>query len=45
MLPVSSEDIDLDPPDNALSAVLRNLALSVLVVCGLAQLVNFLVAA
>jgi len=42
MMPLHSEDIDLDPPDNLVSTAVRNLALSALAVCAIAQLVIFL---
>lgn len=44
MLPVTTEDLDLSPPDGAFWKALRNLAISALVVCAVALIVGFLVA-
>ncbi|MES2612501.1 MAG: sulfonate ABC transporter substrate-binding protein [Pseudomonadota bacterium] len=44
MLPVTTEDIDLSPPDGAFWKAVRNLAISALVVCALALITSFLVA-
>lgn len=44
MLPVTTEDIDLSPPDGAFWKALRNLAISALVVCAVALIAGFLVA-
>jgi hypothetical protein len=44
VLPATREDFELEPPDNFVPTVLRNLALSVLAVCAIAQVVHFLVA-
>lgn len=44
MPPVTTEDLDLSPPDGAFWKALRNLAISALVVCALALIVGFLAA-
>ena len=44
LLPVTTEDLDLAPPDGAFWKVLRNLALGLVVVSAIALIAGFLVA-
>lgn len=44
MLPVPSEDFELDPPGGSIWLALRDLALSAVVVCAVALVVGFLTA-
>lgn len=44
LLPVTTEDIDLAPPDGAFWKVLRNLAVGLVVACAIALIAGFLAA-
>lgn len=44
LLPVTTEDLDLAPPDGAFWKVLRHLALGLVVVSAIALIAGFLVA-
>ncbi|MDM0037673.1 hypothetical protein QTH89_14705 [Variovorax sp. J22G21] len=44
MLPVPTEDFELDPPGGSIWQALRDLALSALVVCAVALIISFLTA-
>lgn len=44
MLPVTTEDLDLTPPDGAFWKALRTLAIGALAVCAVALIAAFLVA-
>ncbi len=45
LLPVTTEDLDLAPPDGAFWTVLRKLAVGLVVVSAIALIAGFLVAA
>lgn len=44
LLPVTTEDLDLTPPDGAFWKVLRHLAVGLLVACAVALIAGFLAA-